>query len=209
MTRPTLLAAAILGIAWAACLAVPAAAGPELAVGIGAATSSSDVPDAMGFSAWGATTWTLAPRLRFGPMLFVDDQGGGAARLLDPNDGSDLGATAGDHRTRFGGGWRVDVPFAMGTRWEAVVGGTWMYYRIHDDRLGAVNRAISATGASLGLGMSRAMWGGVRLGGSLRMHRLVDDRQDHYVTATVDWMWRPAPDSSARRATGTTPTEGN
>jgi hypothetical protein len=185
-----------------ALLAASAAhAGPRFEVGLGATLASSDGPKQEGASAALSALWDFPPMLEFGPMLFADDLGTTIGRLLDPNDGVDLGAVALTHRYTFGGAWRVDVPLIRRETWRGQVGATWGYYRIQDDRLGIVQRAISATGWSLGAGLSRAVRPTMSFGLSVRWHQLLEDRQDHYVRASVDLAWLPS-DGEASRAPG-------
>ncbi len=149
-------------------------------------------PGGGGLAASLAALWPLEDRLGFGVTAFADDIGTRLGRLRDPNDGSDLGTTPALHRFAYGIAWRLDARSAVRRGWEPFVSGTWGYYRIQDDRLGSTFDAVSAAGFSLGAGVRRPMRGDSRLGASLRYHRLSSDRVGRYLTASMDWSWRPA-----------------
>jgi hypothetical protein len=177
-------------VAVVAMLAVPAlaSAGPHYVLGLGGSGGATEGLDGPGFAANVSALWRVEPWLQAGPMLFWDDQGTTLGRLLDPNDGTDLGTTPTDHRMVFGGAWRADVPFRIGTGpWGGYAGGTLGYYRIHDDQAGIVEQAFSATGASAAVGIQRRVGPVSELGLSFRYHRVFDERLDYYWSATLDW----------------------
>ncbi len=204
MRVPALLAAA----ATLACVAAPAAAGPRLVLGVGGSGGPTEGVDGPGFSASLSALWRVEPWLDAGPMLFADDQGTQIGRLLDPNDGTDLGATETAHRMVFGGAWRADAPFSIRGPWHGFAGATLGYYRIHDDQAGVVEQAFSATGASAALGVQRRLGPGAEVGMSFRYHRVFDDRLDYYWSATLDWTFASAARVRAP-ATTTAPAKGN
>jgi hypothetical protein len=194
-------------IVWSAALAAALVASaahalPRIELGLGATASSSDGPQESGASATLAALWEIGPRFEFGPMLFADDLGSTLGRLRDANDPSiDLGPIAERHRMTFGGAWRVDALLRSRGRWNGRAGATWGYYRIHEDRIGVVQQALSAVGWSLGAGASRTLWPSTALGISVRWHQLLEERQDHYVRATVDLMWLPVASTASASPT--------
>jgi len=188
--------------------AAPALAGPRYLFGVGGSSGASDNVDGPGFSVSGSALWQVEPWLLAGPMLYLDDQGTTIGRLLDPNDGSDLGATVTDHRMVFGGAWRADLPFAVRGPWTGFAGAALGYYRIQDGPNGVIEQAFSATGASGVLGVQRRIGPAQGIGASFRYHRVFDDRLDYYWSATLDWMFTSA--ARARTpATTTAPAGGN
>jgi hypothetical protein len=122
-------------------------------------------------------------------MVFADDLGTRLGRLVDPNNGTDLGAVAEVHRYAFGGAWRFDVPFGAWAGFTPRAIGSWGYYRIQEDRVGVVTSAISATGWSLGGALSHHLSPSISIGASAHYHGLQDERQNHYVSASVDLSW--------------------
>jgi hypothetical protein len=136
-------------------------------------------------------------------MLFADDLGSRLGELQDPKKHTDIGTVAETHRYVYGGAWRADVPLMNSRRWHADWGATWGYYRVQDDRVGVVQNSISALGFSTGAGLERRLGSNAGVGVSTRIHRLFEDRQDHYFSATVNLTWRtsPASISSPPRAT--------
>ena len=195
----TLAAAAALVVAAAA-----AHADARIVLGVGGTGGSSDGPKRPGVAGSLSVLWTRGP-LEFGPMLFADDLGSRIGRLTDPNDGTDLGTTATTHRYTYGGAWRVDVPVGSWMKWQGRVGTTWGYYRVQDDRVGIVERAISALGLSIGAGVSHRLFPSTGIGASVRYHNLLDTRQDHYVSATVDLSWAPPASGGPRTPRTATP----
>ena len=206
--RAARLVSVAAAVALAAC-AAGAAAQPRVALGVGGTGASSDGPKQTGTCASLAALWGFGSHLELGPMLFADDLGSRIGRLRDPHDGSDLGAVAELHRYAYGGAWRADVPLTTVAGWRARLGATWGYYRIQDDRVGVVERAISAVGGSLGAGLSHAFLATLAIGVSARYHHLFETRQDHYASATVDLSWQPAAPAPARPPRKATTLNGN
>ena len=200
-----ILAAALATLA----LAGSSHAAPRLEAGFGITGASSDGPKRSGAAVTAAMLWEVVPGFEFGPMLFADDLGSRVGRLRDPNDGTDLGAVAEDHRAVFGGAWRGDMALMRNDRWNAAAGATWGYYRVQDDRLGEIRSAVSAVGWSLGAGVSRHLRPTAALGISVRWNQLLEERQDHYVRATVNLLWLPAATADARTPRKATPGSEN
>ena len=197
------LASPVMVAALLACGATSAPALPQLVLGFGATGASSDGPKSSGASAAASVLWQFGNRLELGPTLFADDLGSRIGRLVDPKDHRDLGAVAETHRYVFGGAWRADIPLLDTARWRAQWGATWGYYRVQDDRVGIVQRSISALGWSTGTGLDRRLGASAAIGVSARYHRLFEERQDHYFSATLDLSWRPPASGSGppRKAT--------
>jgi len=199
---------------WVAALATLAVtshghAATRLELGLGITAASSDGPKQSGAAVTAAMLWDIVPGLDFGVMLFADDLGSRIGRLRDPNDGTDLGAVAEDHRGVFGGAWRADFPLVRGERWRSEAGVTWGYYRIQDDQLGVGYDGMSTVGWSVGAGASRRVRPTAAIGISVRWNQLLEERQDHYVRATVDLMWLPAATADARTPRKATPGNEN
>lgn len=199
---------------WVAALATLAVASHVQAatrfeLGLGITGASSDGPKRSGAAATAAMLWEVVPGLEFGPMLFADDLGSRVGRLRDPNDGTDLGAVAQDHRGVYGGAWRADFPLVRGERWRSAAGVTWGYYRLQDDRIGVIRSAWSAVGWSIGADASRRVRPTAAIGVSVRWNQLLEERQDHYVRATVDLMWLPSATADARTPRKATPGNEN
>jgi hypothetical protein len=199
---------------WVAALAMVAVAShghaaTRLELGLGVTGASSDGPQQSGAAASAAMLWEVVPRFEFGPMLFADDLGSNVGRLLDPNNGTDLGAVAEDHRSVYGGAWRGDVQMTRGERWRSAASATWGYYRLRDDQIGVVQSVWSAVGWSIGAAVSRRVRPTVAIGASVRWNQLLEERQDHYVRATVDLMWLRSATADARTPRKATPGNEN
>jgi len=189
MTRRAIVVA-ILAVALGAS---PAAAlpPPELSLTAGGAFGVSSPPDEGGASLSLGAMWAFDAPFSFGPMLFADDLGARIGRLKDPNDGTDLGATEDAHRFAFGGAWRFDAGLPSLGSWEPFASAAYGIYRIQDDRLGVTQGALTTAGASIGAGIRRPLPGWGALGVSVRYHQLTNELVRHYVSAGVDWSWRP------------------
>jgi len=199
---------------WAAALAILALtshghAATRYELGFGVTAASSDGPKVSGTALTAAALWEVLPGFEFGLMLFADDLGSRLGRLRDPNDGTDLGTTVEDHRGAFGGAWRADFSLLRGDRWRSAAGVTWGYYRVQDDRVGVVRDGLSAVGVSIGAGVSRRLRPTSAMGLSVRWNQLLEERQDHYVRATVDLMWLPSATAAARTPGMATPGNEN
>lgn len=190
-------------------VASPCPAATRLELGLGITGASSDGPKHSGVAAAAAMLWEVVPGFEFGAMLFADDLGSRLGRLRDPNNGTDLGAVAEDHRGAYGGAWRMDVPLTRGERWRSSASATWGYYRLQDDRIGVVRSAWSAVGWSIGAAASRRLRPTTAIGVSVRWNQLLEERQDHYVRATVDLLWLPSAAADARTPRKATPGSEN
>jgi len=177
---------------------VQAAAGPprpDIVIGAGGTFATSGTPQGGGASFSLSPLWAVNDRMRFGVMVFADDIGTTIARLSDPNDGSDLGAVALDHRWTFGGAWRADADLVHRGRWTGAVTGSWGYWRIEDDVRGVTTAAASAVGVTLGANARHAMSSGQAIGFEVRYHKIFSDRGtayrrvEHYASAAIDWRW--------------------
>jgi hypothetical protein len=195
--------AAVVALMTFAGVASRASAEPRVVAGAGLTALSSDGPKTSGLATAVAVLWSHGEHLELGPVFFADDLGTKVGRLVDPNDGTDLGSVAEIHRIAFGGAWRFDVPFGTVAGFTPRAIGTWGYYRIQEDRVGVVTSAISATGWSLGGGLSRRLSHAIGIGMSAHYHGLQDERQNHYVSATVDLSWMSSAEAprTPRKAT--------
>jgi hypothetical protein len=202
--RVVVAAAAVIG-----CTATPIQAATVLGLGIGAASGASGGLEGPGVSAWTAVLWPVERWIRVGAMLHVDDHGTEIGRLLDPNDGTDLGATATDHRMVIGGAWRADFPFRLSRTWGGLAGATVGYYRVQNDVVGVVESAFSTSGVSGALGVHRSSWIASDIGITFRYHYAFDERLDPYGSLTLDWTWQTGTGASAPKVAGTAPAKGN
>ena len=186
--RPAFLAALLV-----AALPVHARAGvprPELTGALGRTLAVTGAPDEGGLSFALATLWPVQEHVRFGVGAFADDIGSNLGRLSDPNDGTDLGVVALDHRMVVGAAWRLDAELPPVRAWVPYASGTWGISRVADDHRGIASGSIGTTGFSLGGGIRHPLAGRLSLGASVRYHRLFNDRTGRFVTAGVDWGWR-------------------
>lgn len=167
-----------------------ASATPGLDGTLGRTLAISGMPDEGGFSASLAPMWPVEDRFSFGVMFLADDMGSQIGRLIDPNDGVDLGAVATGHTTILGVAWRLDREWGALNTWLPYVSGTWGYYRATSDVRGAVVRRTDSTGFSLAGGVRRAINDRYAVGASVRYHRLFNDQFGRYVAWAVDWNFR-------------------
>jgi hypothetical protein len=176
----------------AALLAPPAAAGwkPGFESSAGRTIAISGEPDNGGFSVGVSPMWTVEDRWSFGAMFLADDMGAKFGRLVDPNDGTDLGATELGHAYVLGAAWRLDHEWGSLVTWMPYVSGSWGYYNVVDDRRGRIDQRVGSTGFSLGGGVRRAVNDRNAVGTSIRYHRLFNDRIGRYVGWAVDWSFR-------------------
>ena len=188
MRRALAISVLVLALGAARAAALPS---PDLALAAGGAFGVSSPPDEGGVALSLAALWSFDGPFSFGPMLFADDLGTRIDRLRDANDGTDLGATEGAHRFAYGGVWRLDAGLPGAGAWRPYASAAYGVYRIQDDRLGVARGALSSTGASAAAGVRRALPGWGALGISIRYHQLFNDVVRHYVSAGVDWSWRP------------------
>jgi opacity protein-like surface antigen len=186
------------GLAFAAALAalaLPATiarAGwmPDWTATAGATTAISGVPDEGGFAMSVSPMWPVHGPVSFGVMIFADDMGAEIGQMLDPNDGTDLGAVAEKNTWVTGAAWRLDGEWGSITSWMPFASGTLGWYRVIDDHDGTVSRALSSVGFSLGGGVRFPLSERQALGASVRYNRLLNDRIGRYVTLSMDWSYR-------------------
>jgi hypothetical protein len=163
---------------------------PELSGAVGRTLAVTGAPAEGGLSFAFAALWPVQERLHFGVGLFADDMGSRLGRLSDPNDGTDLGVVALDHRSTVGAAWRLDAVLPSLRAWVPYASGSWGIYHVADDHRGSDAGSIGSTGFSLGGGLRHPFAGRLSLGASVRYHRLFNDRTGRFVTAGVDWGWR-------------------
>ena len=131
-----------------------------------------------------------------GYAFYGADMGQGTERLLDPNNGTDLGAAGGPTRYVYGVGWALDVhPWAGRTnaagvlRWLSVAG-TVGHYRIRVETQGDVLEDDDAFGWALAGRWRLPLGAHAAFGQWVRYTRVFDDRLGRYVSAGLDWTWR-------------------
>jgi hypothetical protein len=183
--------AACASLAIALALAAPAGAlpTPDLVAALGGTSLVAGEPDRGGATLSLSALWPVEGPWAFGLMVFADDMGTDLGRLRDPNDGTDLGATALRHRFAFGAAWRMDAALPALGRWEPHASGTWGAYRVQDDVRGEPVGALCATGVSLGAGLRYPLGLG-SLGAAARWHRLMRGDAEQWLSAGIDWQWR-------------------
>lgn len=194
MRRALVFTALAVALAVPPALALPA---PDLALTAGGVFGVETPPNEGGASVEIAALWHFDGPFAFGPAFYAHDLGARIGRLLDPNDGVDLGATEQTHRFAFGGGWRLDSALPPVASWEPYVGAGYGIYRIQDDRLGVSQGAVTSLGANVAAGIRRPLYGWGALGVSIRYHQLFNDVVRHYVSAGLDWTWRPWQEAGA------------
>jgi len=165
-----------------------------------------------GVSAGLAVLWPFAGPLSFGPEVFADDLGAKVGRLIDPNDGTDLGAVELGHRLVYGGAWRLDAglptltPLTLfGVAPRGFTSATWGLYRIHDDRLGVGLGAVSSAGVGVAAGIRYPVFGRGEVGISAAYRRLFNDDVRGYGSAGLDWGWRWGAGEAPAAAAGSRP----
>jgi hypothetical protein len=131
-----------------------------------------------------------------GYAFYGADMGQGTERLLDPNNGTDLGAVGGPTRYVYGVGWALDVhPWAEKTHTSGAlrglsVAGTAGHYRIKVEAQGDVLGEDDAFGWALAGRWRLPLGAHGALGQWARYTRVFDDRLGRYVSAGIDWTWR-------------------
>jgi hypothetical protein len=131
-----------------------------------------------------------------GYAFYAADMGQGTERLLDPNDGTDLGAVGGPTRFVVGVGWALDVrPWAGKANAPGVLrafsaAGTAGHYRIKVETQGDVLEDDDAFGWSLAGRWHFPVGAHAFLGPSVRYTRVFDDRFGRFMSAGMDWTWR-------------------
>jgi len=184
-----------MGAALVAVLLVPGGARaaawlPDVAGTAGSTFAVTGTPSGGGGSISLGALWPVEHGLSFGLGLFADDLGEQMGRLTDPKDGSDLGAVSVRHRWALAGAWRLDARLVERGPWRPYASATWGYYRVRDDVRGVRLGNVGSTGFSLAGGLRWAATPHSAFGGSVRYHRLFNDRAGRYVSAGIDWSWR-------------------
>jgi hypothetical protein len=152
-------------------------------------------PSGGGVSLSVAPLWSVTDRLNFGVSFFADDIGTRIDNLVDPNDGTPLGAVGQKHRWTFGGAWHADMDLVKVGRWQTEASSSWGYWRIEDDVRGRTLAASSAVGFNVGGGVRRAVSKAQDLGVLVAYNRVFSDRQvafgrvDRYASVALEWRW--------------------
>jgi hypothetical protein len=180
------------GVALAlASLAAPASAvpRPDLVVSAGSTLAASGQPRGGGPAVALACLWPFEERYRMGVVFFGDDLGRRSGRLLDPNDGTDLGATETAHRDVYGGGWRMDAIAGRPGGWDPFATATWGIYREERDQQGFPIESRSAVGLGIGAGLALPLTERHGAALTVRAHRLTGGSSTAYVTIAGEWHW--------------------
>lgn len=204
--RALRLLLAVLAVAGSAAVATEARAWPgiprpTLALNGGLTFAVTGEPSAGGASFSGAAMWPVAKRLRTGLEIYADDLGTTTEELLDPNDGTPLGTTAGLHRWTYGFAWCGEADAWRLGRWSGAASGAWGWWRVEDDHLGETVAAASAVGFRLGADARRPLGKGCDVGLSLNYRRLADggpnetQRVGRYASAALQIRWAGAGES--------------
>ncbi|MEO5989361.1 MAG: hypothetical protein ABIU54_14955 [Candidatus Eisenbacteria bacterium] len=168
---------------------------PDLLVGFGGSFAVTGAPSGGGLSSSLSALWPVGERAGFGVRLFADDSGTREGRLVDPNNGADLGSVGLSHRWVYGASWRGDLKLFERGRWDAGLLGDWGYWRIEDDVRGRFTGASSAAGFVLGGKLARQIGTTNSAGLALRYHRMFTNRESapnlvgRYATVAFEWCW--------------------
>lgn len=185
-----------------AAVAVPARAEwprPELRLAAGSVSAVTGEPGNGGMSLGAGLQWPVDERYSFGFRVFADDLGVDETRLLDPNDGTDLGAVAQGHRWTYGAAWSGSAAI---TRWGRLgfdALGELGYWREEADVRGRTQAASSAVGFTLGGAAVWPLTGAHGVAAVARYHRALSGRDletsrvDRYTTVSLQWRWSLAP----------------
>jgi len=161
------------------------AAQPELSATLGGTMAIAGDVDGGGFAFSGAALWALLDRrMAVGVTGVADDLGSTA-----PDPAATSAGSGQVHRATYGAAWRLDGRI-LGPSWEPFGGGTWGFYYLRDDRLGATLNDWISTGFSLGGGVRHVTRGRGTIGAVLRYHQLFNDRMGRYASAALEWGWR-------------------
>jgi hypothetical protein len=168
---------------------VKPAAAVEFAISAGGTFAVSGEPNEGGLSFDGAILWPFHEHVRFGFEVFANDLGTSTGRLVDPNDGTDLGPTDLAHRDVWGAGFRLDAPLGPYGGWTPFGTAGWHASEITDDQHGNVIAAERSSGFLLGGGVMRPVGARSSLGAVIRYHRLFNDVAGRYMSAAIEWRW--------------------
>jgi hypothetical protein len=130
-----------------------------------------------------------------GVALFVADMGQTTQRLLDPNNGTDLGAVGGPTRMAAGLGPELDVhPWAGRARAPLLLSGlsfagTAGSYGVRQTLRGDVLDDDIAIGWSLAARWHVHVGGHAALGTWVQYTRVFDDQLGRYASAGLEWTW--------------------
>ena len=173
---------------------------PELAGGLGRTFAILGSVEEGGGSARLGARWPMggaSSLLKAGIDLWAADAGQTVERLLDPNDGVDLGAVGGPALTTYGGGLAAELHRGPGKSREAsaaltgpYLGGTAGIYLVSSTLRGHSVRSQSAVGWSAGGGWHFRLGSRVTVGPAVYYHRVFDDELGRFMTAGLDWVWR-------------------
>jgi len=172
---------------------------PELRMAAGTTMAVTGEPDGGGVTVGAGLHWPLSDRFGFGVRVFADDLGTDETRLLDPNDGTDLGAVAQVHRWTYGAAWSGDYRAASFGRMGLDALGEFGYWREEADVRGRTRAASSAVGFTLGGAATWPLTGAHALAAVARYHRVLSARDieftrvDRYTTVALEWRWSLAP----------------
>jgi hypothetical protein len=130
--------------------------------------------------------------------VWAADAGQQVVRLLDPNDGTDLGAVGGQALTTFGAGLVADVRPDLwrgrndvGAATGLFLSGAFGYYKVNTSVQQNPVSDDGSLGWSAGGGWRFRLAHGVTIGPAIHYHRLVfDDHLGRFMTAGLDWAWR-------------------
>jgi hypothetical protein len=187
----TLAAVAALALA----VAAPAHAlrTPDLLIAIGRTTAVSGEPGGGGMSASATGLWRIEGPFAAGLTVFADDMGTDLGRLVDANDGSDIGTVEEAHRFAYGAAWRFDADLPSRAAWEPYLSLTWGGYRVQDDVRGDVRGALTSTGVGIGAGVRRHIAASGAVGLCARWHEVFRGDAEHWLSVTADWQWHWGP----------------
>jgi len=187
--RARSLLTAVLALTLGATAAV-AAGHPEVVGAVGTTTAVDGALNSGGASVALSLLWPLEERFRFGVMGFADDLGQQRAQLVAP-DGTPLGPIPGYHRATLAAVWRLEAHPSVGGAWDPYASATWGMYRLSDDLHGDATRTLGSAGFGLGLGCARRIATTHAAGLAVRYQWLMRGDTGKYLSAALEWRWRP------------------
>ena len=186
----------------------PAATWPEIALELGSSFGVDgeiesvggedlDVDAAIelqdgGISLGLSALWPVLERARFGVRGFMTDVGSLQGHFTDANDPSvSVGTVEVAHVDVYGAAWRLELDGPDWGRLRTFVNGDLGIYRFEADERGEVFGAVTRAGWALGGGAEIPVGAGHAAGLTVRFDRAFDDFTRYWMSAAVEWRWRP------------------
>ncbi len=146
-----------------------------------------------GFNVGLSALWPVVERVRFGVRGFVTDVGSIQGDFQDANDPAvSVGTVELAHIDAYGVAWRAEVQGPAWKRVSTFATGDLGLYRLEADQYGEVFGATSKLGWALGAGVTMPVGTRYSLGATARFDRVFDDFTRYWMSAALEWRWRPA-----------------